>query len=431
MRENFGIRPLGLGREVEAIKLEDMRRFTYLLGIVLLAAACREDEPVVQPTVTQLPTDNEGGQTPTPDSDPADSTATDSLPTTTYLGLYVLCEGNMGSNKATLDYLDLQSGQYMKNIFPSRNPQKVMELGDVGNDAQIYGSRLWLVVNCSNKVEVCDARTTRSIGQVDVPNCRYVCFDGGYAYVSSYVGPVPQYGGDNESRLGEVYKIDTLSLQVVDRCTVGYQPDELCVSGGKLYVANSGGYQPFLGHDYDYTVSQIDLATFREERKITVASNLFRIKADSRGQLWVSSRGVDDDDDPIPSRLYRLVPDARGQMQLEDSVDQVVTDFDIVGDTLYYCGAQAQGARMARYYGKVDVRTAQLLSTQLLVENGSWRIQTPYGIKVHPQTGDLYLMDATNYVSSGYLNCFDRQGRFKWSVATGDIPGHACWLTNQ
>ena len=77
---------------------------------------------------------------------------------TEVLGMYVLCEGNMGSNKCTLDYLDLSSQDgtihYLRNIYAERNPNEVKELGDVGNDAQIYGSRLWLVVNCSNKVEV-------------------------------------------------------------------------------------------------------------------------------------------------------------------------------------------------------------------------------------------------------------------------------------
>lgn len=381
-----------------------MQKFGFLLCILLMLAACREDEDVVQPTVSDV-----GKEEAVSD----------------YRGMYVLCEGNMGSNKATLDYLDLHTGQYWKNIFPSRNPQQVMELGDVGNDVQVYGSRLWLVVNCSNKVEVCTADSAHSLGHVDVPNCRYLAFDGGYAYVSSYVGEV----GRN-SVLGSVYKIDTLSLKVVDRCTVGYQPDGLCVLDGKLYVCNSGGYQPLMSppQDYDCTVSQIDLATFREERKITVAPNLFRIQADCHGQLWVTSRGVDDDEQPIPSRLYLLAKNASGQIQVKDSVDRIVSDFDIVGDTLYFCGSSINGSKMLRHYGAVDTRTAQVITDSLLREDGTWKVQTPYGIKVHPLTRDIYLMDATNYVSSGYLLCFSRDGRFKWKTSTGDIPGHACFL---
>ena len=74
------------------------------------------------------------------------------------VGMYLLNEGNMGSNRATLDYLDLSGNDptvhYLRNIYSSRNPTTVMMLGDVGNDIQIYGSRLWLVINCSNKVEI-------------------------------------------------------------------------------------------------------------------------------------------------------------------------------------------------------------------------------------------------------------------------------------
>ena len=74
---------------------------------------------------------------------------------TDVLGMYVLNEGNMGSNKCTLDYLDLsgETAHYLRNIYAERNPSEVKELGDVGNDIQIYGSQLWMVINCSNKVE--------------------------------------------------------------------------------------------------------------------------------------------------------------------------------------------------------------------------------------------------------------------------------------
>ena len=94
------------------------------------------------------------------------------------VGMYLLNEGNMGSNKSTLDYLDLSAKDstvhYLRNIYSERNPSTVMSLGDVGNDCQIYGSRLWLVINCSNKVEVARAADAVRIGKVDIPNCRYV-----------------------------------------------------------------------------------------------------------------------------------------------------------------------------------------------------------------------------------------------------------------
>ena len=250
------------------------------------------------------------------------------------LGMYVLNEGNMGSNKCTLDYLDLSSQDgtihYLRNIYAERNPNEVKELGDVGNDAQIYGSRLWLVINCSNKVEVLRASDAVKIGKIDVPNCRSVAFHEGYAYVSSYVGPV---NVSQDAPLGEVYKIDTLTLKTVAKVTVGYQPEELAVVGDKLYVANSGGYRV---PDYDRTVSVIDLRTFQEERKIDVAPNLHRLRADKYGQLWVTSRGDYYVENP---QLSWLVPDAQGQMQKTGTINIPVSDMCIVGDSLYFMGS--------------------------------------------------------------------------------------------
>ena len=61
-------------------------------------------------------------------------------------GFYLLNEGNMGTNKATLDYMDFATGVYTRNIYSAANPTQPMEMGDVGNDLAIYGSKLWAVI---------------------------------------------------------------------------------------------------------------------------------------------------------------------------------------------------------------------------------------------------------------------------------------------
>ena len=343
---------------------------------------------------------------------------------TDVLGMYVLNEGNMGSNKCTLDFLDL-SGEtihYLRNIYAERNDSMVKELGDVGNDAQIYGSRLWLVINCSNKVEVLRAKDAVTLGKIDVPNCRSVAFHKGYAYVSSYVGPV---NVSQDAPLGQVYKIDTLTLRTVAQVTVGYQPEELAVIGDKLYVANSGGY---MVPDYDHTVSVIDLNTFTEERKIDVAPNLHRCRADRYGQLWVSSRG---DYYGEPSHLCWLQKDASGQLQRMGRIDVVVSDMCIVGDSLYYMGMQFNYETMKneRMLGIINVATHEVVNRQLTTAKEAEAIIQPYGIIVNPNGRDFYLMDAKNYVSSGDLLHFHADGTFDYKVRTGDIPAHAVFLT--
>ncbi len=342
------------------------------------------------------------------------------------MGMYLLNEGNMGSNKATLDYLDLSGDNganmvYYRNIYSERNPNEIKELGDVGNDAKVYGSKLWMVINCSNKVEVADAYSCKKVAKIDIPNCRYVAFDGGYAYVSAYVAPVAIRP---DAEVGAVYKVDTLTMQVVGKIPVGYQPDELAVLNGKLYVANSGGYRV---PDYDRTVSVIDLETFTEERKIDVAINLCRCRADRYGQLWVSSRG---DYDRVPSRLYWLRQDDSGEMEIGGEVDVPISDMCIVGDSLYYIGVQWSNVTQSNTieYGIVDVRRHKVLTRSLSDAPELQAIEMPYGIIVNPKDKDFYLMDAKNYVSSGELLHFRADGSFDWKVWTGDIPAHAAFV---
>lgn len=329
----------------------------------------------------------------------------------------------MGSNKCTLDYLDFVQGYYVRNLYAERNPHVIKELGDVGNDIRVYGSKLYVVVNCSNKMEVLDARTGVRISQVDIPNCRYVNFYRGHAYVSSYVGPV-QLNNPNAVK-GAVYKVDTLTLKVVDKCTVGYQPEELEVLGEYLYVANSGGY---MAPNYDNTVSVIEFEGFRQMQKIPVGINLHRIRADRHGRLWVTSRG---DYETISSNLYVLQKKSgRNEMEVTDTLNIPCSNFCISGDSLYYYSTEWNNYTQQNTitYGIINTETMKRVSDSFITDGTQADITIPYGISIHPDTGDIYITDAKNYVSSGVLHCYSKDGKHKWSVRTGDIPAHMCFI---
>ena len=272
-----------------------------------LAAGCRKIE-LVNPTEYEVLPFGED-----PDADP--------------IGMYLLNEGNMGSNKADLDYLDYRTAVYARGIYAEKNPNVVKELGDVGNDIQIYDGRLFAVINCSHKVEVMDAYTARRITQIDIPNCRYIRFKGKYAYVSAYVGPVAM---DPNAQKGAVFKVDLDTYKIVGQVTVGYQPDELAIIGGRAYV-----------YSVEYS---------NQTSKNTVT------------------------------------------------------------------------------YAIIDVKKKRVVSRKFITDGTELDIVIPYGIAIHPRNGDIYVTDAKNYVSSGVLHCYSREGVHKWSVRTGDIPAHMVFL---
>ena len=368
-----------------------MKRVLTILMTLLALAACRGPEDIT----------------------PSDQINVGSGDAGDIAGFFLLNEGNMGSNKCTLDYYDYTSGIYSKNIYAERNPGVVQEMGDVGNDLQIYGGKLYAVVNCSNLVEVMDVTTARHIGSVSIPNCRYITFKDKYAYVSSYAGPVEM---DPNYRRGYVAKIDTTTLQVVDSCTVGYQPEEMVIFGGKLYVANSGGYRV---PDYDHTVSVVDLASFKEIMKIDVAPNLHRMELDAYGNIWVSSRGDYYDIQPMT-----FIIDTRSDSVVDQLDLLACSDMTLCGDSLFvYSNTWSYFTQTSDInYAIVDVKTRQVVTRRFITDGTETQFQNPYGIAVNPNTREIFVTDARDYITPGKVYCFSPEGRLKWSANTGDIP---------
>lgn len=328
-------------------------------------------------------------------------------------GFFLLNEGQEGNNKCTLDYYDYADGIYSKNIFAERNPELMSTIGDVGTDMAIYANRLWIVVNHSNLVEVIDVNTGWHQDQIPIPNCRSITFKDEFAYVSSYNCPV---GLDPNAPQGYVLKINTQTLDVVDSCYVGYQPEEMAIVGDNLFVANSGIYRE---PNYDITVSVIDLHIFREVNKIEVAPNLHRMEADAYGNIWVSSRG---DHYDIPSMTF--VISAENQCVADVLDQQPCTDMTLCGDSLYIISNVMNYFTQSNdiSYSIVDVKTHEVVTRNFITDGTDEQIQNPYGIAVNPQTHEILITDARDYVTPGKVYCFSPGGVLKWSTHTGDIP---------
>ena len=342
----------------------------------LLLWSCRGDE-VIYPTIGTHVTDMPGKG-----------------------GLYILCEGNMGSNKARLDYMNLEKGDYYSNWYGAQNPNQLKELGDVGNDVQQHGGRLYAVINCSHKVEVMDIQA-RHIGQVEISNCRYMAFHGDKLYVSAYVGSVA-----NPELLGSVYEVDTATLQITREVKVGHQPDELCVVGNNMYVVNSGGY---LIDRYDSTVSVIDLNSFTEIKQIPVGLNPTRIRKDEQNQLWICCQGNYKD---VKPQVVVLKDE-----QIVHRIDMSCANISVSGSTVGILNAANKELQTFKTTDYSLVNTLSLTS-----------YENPYGLLLTSEA--IYVTDAKNYVSSGVLHCYSLMGQECWTAKTGDIPGHLCLVTS-
>ena len=379
-----------------------------VLAIALVAAAgCRKED-----TLRFLPGEN---------GEPSDYEVVDAAVNASAKpsGIYLVNQGNQGSNKARLDFLNFHNGFYIRDVFTEYNPEVVKGLGDTGNDVQVYKGKVFVVVNGSHKVEIMDAYSMKRLAQVDVPNCRFIAFDGNHAYVTSYVAK------DKEAlktQKGALYCIDLDTYKVTGQVTMGYQPEQLVIMDGKAYVANSGGYVA----GYDDTVSVVDLKSMKVEYDIKVAINLGLMLVDAEGTIWVSSQGNFSD---VSSTLNYLVKKG-DKYELGGSVNVPVSSMALAGDKIYVIGSTYTPPAWAltTTYNIVNAKTRKLESGSFITDGTESDIATAFTVTVNPGNGDIYVTDAKDYVSSGTLHCYTGSGKHKWSVHTGDIPGRIAFL---
>lgn len=309
-------------------------------------------------------------------------------------GIYVLCEGLFQMNNSALAFYDFSSNILVDRFFLQRNGRG---LGDTGNDLKAYGSKLYCVVNNSNRIEVMRLRDAVSIQSIDLPNKqpRNIVFYGNKAYISCFDG--------------DVVRIDTATLQVDGTVRSGQNPEGLSVCNGKLYVANSGGLNY---PNYDHTVSVIDLNTFALMKTIDVGMNPYAVASYDDRYVYVTSRGNYASE---PANLYKI----------DCWSDEVVKVYDMAVFDIYIYENKAYVysndlTSEANWIKVLNLETDAIEKENFIIDGTT--LQRPYGIVVNPVNGDVYVTDSRNFTVNGDVYCFDRDGRKKFSFSVGLNP---------
>jgi len=317
-------------------------------------------------------------------------------------GVFILNQGLFQNNNSTLDYYDYRTKTLRKDIFGAANSGK--KLGDTGNDIEIYGSKIYIVMHGSNTVEVADARTVKSLATISLTNGgkprlpRAIVFDKNHAFVSCFDGTVQV--------------IDTATLQVSGFIPVGRNPERMAISAGRLFVANSGGLS--YPSNYDTTVSVIDLQGLRELKKITVPKNPGEVYADKYGKVYVISHG--DYEKVLPSTT---LIDPLTYMTAGYSKSPRAMCFS--GDSAYiFANDPVSGKRV---YLLLNVKTQAVISTNFIHDMSDTLITTPFSLATDPTTKNIFIGDARDFTSNGQVIIYDRKGNKQDAFTVGLNPG--------
>ncbi len=300
-------------------------------------------------------------------------------------GMLVLCEGLFQQNNSSLSWINNATGSVINDYYVQTSG---LQLGDTGNEMKQYGGKIYIAMNVSSKIEVLSVLTGVSIKQIPMfdgavaKEPRSLAFYNGKVYVTCYDGYVDV--------------IDTSSLEVEQRILVGSNPEGITVSNGKIYVANSGGLN---FPNADSTVSVVNPISGLEEMKITVGLNPGDMITDAQGDVYVISRG---DYASIPSRMHRINP----------STNTVVDDFTFDASSLTLMNSNllvgyADFTSGTNTIGLFDAVNEIMTSNDFVDLSG---VQTLYGIDYNPSNGNIYVLDALDFTTTGYVREFTSSG---------------------
>ncbi|CUS84923.1 40-residue YVTN family beta-propeller repeat-containing protein [Candidatus Kryptonium thompsonii] len=316
-------------------------------------------------------------------------TITGEIPT--LKGVYVLNEGNFGRNNSTVSFYIPDSNRVYEDVFSQVNGR---ELGDTGNDIVISsdGRKVYIVVNNSDKIEVIESKTHRSLATVLLPQASpyKITLLGNKGYVTNlYRNAVT------------VIDLTTYSI-LVDTIKVGNNPTGIYSINGKIYVANSG-------FGYGKTVSIIDPATNKVRKTINVGDGPDAFAVDQLGRLWVLCYGSYGDwqnpNDDTDGKLFAI------DVNSDSVVDSILigghpSRLLIVDDFAY----TIKNGNIAR----INLKTKE--------KNENFIQGNFYSLGFDPLNKLLYCSDAKDYVQKGEVYIYDLSGKFIKKFQAGIIP---------
>lgn len=312
-------------------------------------------------------------------------------------GVFILNEGNFTFGNASLSFYDPLAAIVQNDIFYDANGFPV---GDALQSMTILDSTGFLCVSNSGKVLVFDVNTFRHLHTIsDLGAPRYFI----------PINPEKAYISDLWNNYLSIYNLE--KKQVTGTVSLGNSSEMMILAGGFLFV-NSWSYNNKILVVNPETDSLVD--------SIEVGKQPNSMVLDRDGKLWVLSDGGYPGS-PYGQQVASLAKINPGSMEIEHTYwfDELVysptyLQVNPAGDTLYFIN---EGLfRMCILDNVIPGKV-------FIEENG----KNFYSCGIDPLSGDIYISDAGNFLSKGYVYRYNSSGILVDTFAVGLIPGGFCF----
>ena len=307
-------------------------------------------------------------------------------------GIFITCEGNFMWDNASLSYYDPETRKVENDIFLRANG---MKLGDVAQSMTLHDGKGYVVVNNSGVIYVIDPSTFRITGLIEeVVSPRYIHFvDGQTAYVTDLYDP-------------RISVVDTRTNRIRTRIDMnGHRSTEQMVQVGNRLFVNCWSS--------DNKILVVDTQTERLVDSLTVGWQPNSLLLDGNGKLWTATDGRDGE---APA-LWRIDPatlEIERWFELPADTPPSKLTLDARNNRIYF---------IARDVWRIEADAESLPATPFLPYAGTLY----YGLGVDPDTAELYVADAIDYVQHAAVYRFSPDGQAVDTLRVGIIPGSFCF----
>ncbi|KUJ61791.1 hypothetical protein AR687_11270 [Flavobacteriaceae bacterium CRH] len=311
-------------------------------------------------------------------------------------GLFVANEGNFGYADGNISYLS-DDLKIENNVFSLVNPEKTKN--DIIQYIGFNGDFAYLVVNYSNKIEVVNRYTFKSIATItaSLENPRYIAFANGKGYVTNWGD-----GGDSDDDYVAI--LDLTTNTVTSKIPVFEGPEKIIENDGKLYVTHKGGYH------FGNSLSVINATTNKVETNFVVG-DIPTALIKNNGSLYILCEG----------NPYYAPTETAGKLVKVSLSNNTITSsisfegithpgyLDLENDKLYY--------NVDNKIYTAPTSTTTLPTTPLFEAT---KVTVLYGLAV--KNSKIYLADKVNGQDNGNIYIYSLTGTLTNDFGVGVSP---------
>ncbi len=341
--------------------------FISLLFSILMLGSCHKDPGPVENTPPLVPSGNYSN------------------------GAFVLNEGNFQWGNASVSFIHLNNLNIENNVFQSVNQEN---LGDVAQSMAIFGNRGYLVVNNSHTIVVVNLTDFKTITKISGFNSpRYMLpINASKAYVSDLYQ-------------NAVYVVNLQNNSIQKTVSASGWTERMLLFQNHVFITNMGKANVLVMDTL--TDAIIDsIPTVKEPNSIVI---------DHQNKIWVLCGGGSNHEQ-IPA-LMKINPIS---FQIESQYNFTSSDYPKElciskdGTDLYFLNSGVF---------KMSITDVNLPLNPIITQDS----RLFYRMGMHPQTDDIFVTDAIDYLQDGWVLQYNSSGALLHSWKAGRIPGFVCF----